>query len=446
MARRLLRRRVAAAAGSYVAIALGFAGTVVAARLFTTDTLGLYTLVIASTGFFQTLLDLTIEEALIKYGFRYVAREDWGRLRRLFQQTFVFKLAGAVLAGLALLALAAAAKPVFGHAELRLPLAIGATIPLLQAPEGMAAVPLMLRGRYDVRGLFLAVSMALRLTAIAVGAKHGLAWTIGAMAAAQAVATLAIAIAGWRAFGRFPASAMRSLGEDAREIVRFVVQSSGATGAVSLRTTLTPIVLGVTSTATQVAYFKVAQAPQQGFNAVSAPIRLVMLTEQTRDWEHGERARVFAGVRRYALLAAVGSIVLLPPLLVFMPDIVQLLFESKNLGAVDAARIVVVAGAVQFVVGWSKSFAVTVGRPEWRIWSHGIETVVLLPLAVLLGWKWGAAGAAVAVLVSSVAFAIVWLVLFLRIRREPGGASPVVIPPEQAVATSALEREVEIEL
>jgi O-antigen/teichoic acid export membrane protein len=309
----------------------------------------------------------------------------------------------------------------------------------------MAAVPLMLRGRYDVRGLFLAVSMALRLTAIAAGAEHGLAWTIGAMAIAQGVATLAISIAGWRAFARFPASPMRSLGEDSREIVRFVVQSSGATGAVSLRSTLTPIVLGVTSTATQVAYFKVAQAPQQGFNAVSAPIRLVMLTEQTRDWEHGNRARVFAGVRRYALLAAVGSLVLLPPLLVFMPQIVRLLFESKNLGAVDAARIVVVAGAVQFVVGWSKSFAVTVGRPEWRIWSHGIETVVLLPLAVLLGWKWGAAGAAVAVLVSSIAFAIVWVVLFLRIRREPGGASSVGVPLEEAVASAALDLEVEVE-
>jgi hypothetical protein len=94
-----------------------------------------------------------------------------------------------------------------------------------------------------------------------------------------------------------------------------------------------------------------------------------------------------------------------------MPDLVRLLFEAKNLGAVTAARIIVVAGAVQFVVGWSKSFAVTAGRPQWRIWTHGIETVVLLPLAVLLGWKWGAAGAASAVLVSSIVFAMAWAVL-----------------------------------
>lgn len=436
MAGRLLRRRAVAAAGSYLAIALGFAGTVVAARLFTTKELGLYTLVIASTGFFQSLLDLTIEEALIKYGFRYVTSEDWGRLRRLFRQTFAFKLVGAVLGGLALLALASAAGPVFGHAELRLPLAIGAAIPLLQAPEGISAVPLMLRGRYDVRGGFLALSMALRLAAIAVGANFGLAWTIAAIAAAQAAASLAISVAGWRAFRRFPAAVVRTLGDDAREIVRFVVQSSGATGAVSLRSTLTPIVLGIVSTPIQVAYFKVAQAPQQGFNAVSAPIRLVMLTEQTRDWERGERARVFAGIRRYALLATLGVAVLLPPLLIFMPELVRLLFGAKNLGAVTAARIVVVAGAVQFVVGWSKSFAVTAGRPQWRIWTHGIETAVLLPLAILLGWRWGAAGAAAAVLVASVAFAIAWVVLLQRIRREPLPPSRTTLPTEPIVAAT----------
>jgi len=121
-----------------------------------------------------------------------------------------------------------------------------------------------------------------------------------------------------------------------------------------------------------------------------------------------------------------------------MPTLVRVIFESKNLGAVTAARIVVVAGAVQFVVGWSKTFAVTVGRPQWRIWSHGIETVVLLPLAVLLGWRWGAAGAAVAVLASSVAFAIVWVVLFLRIRREPGDPPSAATPREPVVATTEL--------
>jgi len=434
MAGPLLRRRAAAAAGTYASIALGFLGTVVAARMFSTQVLGLYAIVIASTGFFQALLDLTIEEALIKFGFRYIQREDWGRLRRLFRRTVVFKLAGAVLGAIALLVLALFAEPIFGHEQLRLPLALAALIPLLQSPEGISAVPLMLRGRYDLRGAFLALSMALRLAAIAAGASFGLAWTVAAIVVAQAAASLAIGLAGLAAFRRFPRADPRPLGEDAREIVRFVLQSSGATGAVSLRSTLTPLVLGIASTATQVGYFRVAQSPQQGFNAVSAPIRMVLLTEQTRDWERGHRERVFAGIRRYMLLAVLGALVLVPPLLALMPDVIRIVFEPKNLGAVTAARIVVLAGAVQFVVGWSKSFAVTSGRPQLRIWTHGLETVVLLPLAIVLGWRWGAAGAAGAVLASSVAFAIAWLVLLARIRREPAELPPA--PPEPAVAAT----------
>src|SRR5437868_15515449 len=93
------RRRTGAAAGTYASIVLGFLATLVAARMFSTAGLGLYTIVISSAGFFQTLLDLTIEEALIKFGFRYISREDWGRLRRLFRRTFVFKALGATLAG-----------------------------------------------------------------------------------------------------------------------------------------------------------------------------------------------------------------------------------------------------------------------------------------------------------------------------------------------------------
>src|SRR4029077_14369561 len=114
-----------------------------------------------------------------------------------------------------------------------------------------------------------------------------------------------------------------------------------------------------------------------------APIRMVMLTEQTQDWERGNRQRVFAGVRRYTLVALLGSIVVLPILIFLMVPIVRILFSAKNLGAVDAARVIVVAGAVQFVVGWAKSFAVTIGRPKLRIWTHGLETVLLIPLIVV---------------------------------------------------------------
>jgi O-antigen/teichoic acid export membrane protein len=425
MRSRLFWRRSAAAAGTYASAALGFGATVVALHVFSTETFGRYALVLAATAFAQSLLDLTVEEALVKFGFRFSTREDWGRLRRLFESAIAFKLAGGVLATGLLLALAPAANSLLHKSGLTTPLLIGAFIPLAQCTENVGGVAIVLRGRYDIRAFFLFVSMALRFTAIAVAAPHGLSATIAAMVAAQAVATTAISVAGWIAYRRFPQHASVPLGDERRDILSFVGQSSVATAVISLTAPLSLLVLGRVASTRQVAFFRAAVAPQQAFAVVSAPARLILLTEQTRDWERGTRDVVFAGIRRYMLGMAALAAVILPPLLVFTPELARLLFSAKNVGAVDATRIVIVAGALRMVYGWTKSFPVSIGRPALRIWTHGLEMLVLVPLVGVLGSKWGATGAAAAVLVSSVVFCVYWTFLFLRIRREPrpAGAS-----------------------
>jgi O-antigen/teichoic acid export membrane protein len=318
-----------------------------------------------------------------------------------------------------LLAVAPFADTLLNKHGLETPLLIGAFIPLAQCTENVGGVAIVLRGRYDIRGFFLLVSMALRLTAIAVGATHGLSWTIAAMVFAQVVATAAISIAGWVAFHRFPQQAAVPLGEERRNILSFVAQSTAATAVISLTAPLSLLVLGRVSTTKEVAYFRAAMSPQQAFAVVSAPARLILLTEQTRDWERGSREAVFTGIRRYMLGMATLSLVILPLLLIFTPQLAKLLFSAKNVGAVDATRIVIVAGALRMVYGWTKSFPVSIGRPALRIWTHGVELLVLIPLVAVLGREWGATGAATAVLASSIAFCLYWTFLFLRIRREP---------------------------
>ena len=422
MRSRLFWRRAAAAAGTYASAALGFGATVVALHVFSTETFGLYALVLAMTAFVQSLLDLTVEEALVKFGFRYTTREDWGRLRRLFESAIVFKLVGGVLATALLLAIAPFANTLLHKHGLTTPLLIGAFIPLAQCTENVGGVAIVLRGRYDIRAFFLFVSMALRFTAIAVFASHGLTATITAMVVAQVIATAAVSAAGWAAFHRFPQRPSVSLAEERRDILSFVGQSTAATAVISLTAPLSLLVLGRVSTATEVTYFRAAMSPQQAFAVVSAPARLILLTEQTRDWERGTRDAVFAGINRFMLGMAGLVVVILPPLLVFTPELAKLLFSAKNVGAVDATRIVIVAGALRMVYGWTKSFPVSIGRPALRIWTHGVELLVLIPLVAILGREWGATGAATAVLVSSVAFCVYWTFLFLRIRREPAPA------------------------
>ena len=416
MSSRVLRRRSATAVWVYAAVAFGILGTVVAARRLGLEGFGVFATALAAVGFFQVLLDLTVEESLTKYGFRYVTSGDWGRLRRLFRQMAVLKLVGGLVATLLLVALAPVANELFDADDLDSAILAAALLPLVQSGENIGSAALILHDRYDLRGAYQALSSALRLVAIAVGAPLGVTEALVAIVVAQAIATLAVSIAGFVAIRRFPAAPARPLAEDVPGLRSFVLQSSVATGIISLRVALVPLLLGLVSNPTQVGLFRIASTPQSGLAAASSPARLVLLAEQTRAWEEGKRRSVLAGIRTYTVWAVVLMVAAVPVFFLAMPWLVEVVFGAEYLGAVDAARIVLVAAAIQFALGWSKSLPVTVGRPKLRIVTHGLEALVAIPLVVVLGAEWGATGAAVAVLVSTLAFAAAWAVAILRLR------------------------------
>jgi O-antigen/teichoic acid export membrane protein len=422
MESRLLWRRSATALGIYGSTALGILGSLVVLRVLGPTDAGRFAIVVGAAAFFQLLLELTSDEALVKYGFRYAAREDWGRFHRLVRLTFGFELAASLVAGALVALLAPFTGDIFnGGGGLTGAMLLAALLPPLQAIESMAAAALVLRSRYDVRGAFLTFSMALRLAGIAVGTRYGVLETVFGVVAAQVVTTASIVAVGYAALRRFPESSPAPLADDARPLLRFVVQSSIGTGLVSLRTWIAPLALGVVRNATEVGWFRGAQAPQNGFAALSAPVRLILLTEQTRDWERGRPEVVFSGLRRYVLGSTVLMAVALAPLEWAMPWLIRWFLKPAYLPATDAARLVLGAAAIQLILGWTKSFPVTIGRPGLRIVAHGVETAVLLPLIVVFGKLWGVTGAGVAVLVSSVAFALVWgvLVAWMRNGRLP---------------------------
>ena len=145
---------------------------------------------------------------------------------------------------------------------------------------------------------------------------------------------------------------------------------------------------------------------------------------------------MLSGVRRYSLVALALSVVLVPPLLVFVPSLIRHINGPQYTGAANAARILILAAAVQLVVGWTKSFPVTIGRPGLRVLTHGIETLVVLPLVLALGVVWGAAGAAAAILAGMCVFAAIWAYVFLRIRAEDVAAPA---PLDEALADAEAE-------
>ncbi len=417
----LTRRRVAAFAGVYASVALGLASAIVALRVLGPTGAGRFTIVVGTVDFLALLVWLTSDDALIKYGFRYAANEEWGRFHRLIRLAFTCEVAAAFAATALIVAIAPFASDIFkGGAGLEVPLLIAATLPPLQALESIAAASLILAGRYDLRGTWLTISMGLRLAGIAIGAQYGVTQAVIGVVIAQVVTTISILGIGLASLRQFPSAAPVPLGDDRRPIIRFVIQSAAYTGLISVRTWIAPLTLGIVRTPNEVGLFRAAQMPQNGLAAVSSPLRMILLSEQTRDWEHGRPEVVIAGIRRYVAGSAAIAALALVPVLLTIPWLIRILFGPDYSGAVSAARLILVAAAIQLVFSWTKTFPVTIGRPGLRLIAHGVETVVMLPLIIVFGKEWGVTGAGGAVLVSSVAFALTWGVIVWRLRRTGG--------------------------
>jgi O-antigen/teichoic acid export membrane protein len=423
----LFWRRFVAAGGVYVSALLGFAGSIVAVRELGIYSFGLLALVLAATGFFQLLADLTVEEALVKYGFRYAAREDWGRFHRVFRIGLWLKLAGGLLGAAGIAVLAPLSGLIWTHGLFG-PMLIAALIPLAQAPEGVGSAALIVRGRYDLRALFLVVSMALRLAALAIGGAFGVTETVVALVVAQALSTTAILGAAVVVLRRFPQQEPEPLGEDRMAFRRFVIQSSLGSVLSPLRGFLGTLLLGVVTGPRQVAYFRVGDVPESAFASLTAPARLILLTEQTADVERGRDDLAYRMLRRYSLGAGAFMLVVLPPLAVFMPTLIRFAYGQQAAPATAAARLFLAVAAIQVVWGWSKSFPVSIGRPELRLLAQGAEIVVLIPTLLVLGSAYGATGGAGAFVISACVFAAVWTGIVYRLRRERRAARAAVAP------------------
>ncbi len=415
----LNRRRLTAFAGVYASVGLGVLASLVVLRVLGPVRAGRFTIVIGTADFLALVVWLTSDDALVKYGFRYAAANDWGRFHRLVRVAFLCEVAASLVATVLTIAIAPFADSIFkGGAGLERPLLVASVLPPLQALESISAATLILGGRYDLRGAWLTLSMGLRLAGIAIGAQWGVTAAVAGVVAAQAITTASILGLGIWGLRRFPSVRPAPLGDDRRPLVRFVAQSAAYTGLISVRTWVAPLTLGIVHSSRSVGLFRAAQMPQTGLAALSSPLRMILLSEQTRDWEHGRPQVVIAAIRRYVKGASAIAAIGIVPLLLLLPWLVRVVLGARYLPAVPAARLIVVAGAIQLVLSWTKTFPVTIGRPGLRLVAHGVETVVMLSLIVVFGKEWGVTGAGAAVLVSTVAFAATWAAILVRLRRD----------------------------
>ena len=303
MAPRDIRRRAVTAAALYGGTAAGILGTLIAVRVLGPDQFGLFTLALATASFVQLLLDTTVEEAIVKYGFRYSADGGLGTAARPLPGRAAAS-SGEAARSPRWSCCSSSRSPTRSSTspDLTAPLVVAAFIPLAQAPEGIAGASMIVAGRYDLRAIFGGLAdgpPARRRRGRGPVRRH-----VGRRRDPRRAdpGSCASGYAGHRLFSRAPGrgpdrppprpgascSASSSSRASARRSSRCATRSRRSPSASSR-----PIA--------QVGYFRAAQAPITGLEALSAPVRLILLTEQTRDVEHGRIAETYRSLRRYVV-------------------------------------------------------------------------------------------------------------------------------------------------
>ena len=220
----------------------------------------------------------------------------------------------ALLASLLIAAIAPFADSIFAHgAGLEKPLLVAALLPPLQALESIAAATLILNGRYDLRGIWLTISIAMRLTGIWIGReerRHGGGRRRGGGAGADHGVDPRDLVPRPAHLPARRAAATRRRSRADHPVRRPERRVHGVDLAPDV---VAPLTLGIVRSSRAVGLFRAAQLPMTGLNAASSPLRMILLSEQTRDWEHGRPDVVLRGIRRYVKGSAGAAALALIP-------------------------------------------------------------------------------------------------------------------------------------
>jgi O-antigen/teichoic acid export membrane protein len=383
----------------YLSTALAFVGTLAVARGLGPRELGTVVLAVAIATLFGTLLDLSLEEAVVHHGYRALARGDTAGIRGLIRTSIVLDVAiGALVsAGVVLLAVPLADLGSAGRLDPGL-VRLAALITLAGTADSTMSAVLQLAGRPDLRGWVMAGTNLARLAGVLVAVRIGTAAAvIVAYAAGNAVGALAHGlVARSLVRRRWPVRADRPvLRVPPRELVRFGALTSLTTSVAAANGALIPVVLGRGAGPTAVGLFRVGMFPVFLGDNASAPVRLVLYPEQARLSAGGDIAQIRRAIRSHTLAALAVSVPFAVVGWFALPWLLPLIFSDQFEAAVLSARILLVAAVVRFAASWFKTLPAALGKPQLRAALALLELVLLLGGLLLLAGQ-GSEGAAIA--------------------------------------------------
>ena len=428
-------------AATWLSTALAFVATVVVARTLGPTQFGSVVLAVSVAALIASLLDLTLEDAVVHHGFRALRGGHIGALRRLVRTSLSLD----ILIGLAVAAaIVAAASPLAdlisgGRLDPDL-LRVAALVVLVNTVDGTTGALLLLVDRPDLRAWILAGTNLARLAGVALvlALGGGALAVVGAYVVAGALGSVVqaalawrLAWVRWRALHDTPGGTVRT-----GVVTKFAVHTSLAKTVFSGRDLMIPVVLGSLAGPAAVGLFRISLLPVVAVGLISGPIRMLLLPEQNKlhaaqrftDLWRSVRAHTIAGLAVGVPGAVVGWFAL--------DWLIPALYSSTYDGAVDAARILLVAAVLHLTFSWWKTMPAALGRPELGTRIASVSLVVMIGLLAAFAGR-GDEGAALAYSLETVLVGVPMLFYVRHLLLRDAEREPPTREPAPRVAVSA---------
>jgi O-antigen/teichoic acid export membrane protein len=374
-------------------------GSVVAARELGPSGYGSVVLAVAVATLVATLLDLTLESAVVHHGYRALAEQDLGGLRTLIRIAFVVDVAVGVAVAVLILSLAEPLADLVGGGELDPSLVRIATVMTFAGTvDGTTGAVLFLANRPDLRGWVTFATSVGRLAAVLVGVQVGGPHEVVAGFAFAAVAGAVLrGVLAWRVGWRHwkGAEAGGRVREWTGKLISFGVYTSLTTTIQGAQRSVIPVFLGSLSGPSTVAVFTVALFVVNLATLASEPLRTALFPEQAKQAAEGDVQGLRRDIRGWtaialaiALPAAVAGWFLLPLLL-------PAIYSGQYEDAVLPARILLIAAVIHLAVAWARWFFPAIGRPGLQTLYYSAFAVLVIAAMAPLA-RYGSTGAAIA--------------------------------------------------
>jgi O-antigen/teichoic acid export membrane protein len=392
--------------------------TLIAARGLGPIEYGELVLALALATLVGMLLDLTLDEAVVRLGYRSLAEGRLGDLGTMLRTALGIDIAVGV-AVFAVIALGAPLLTAVGGGEVDAALVRLAGLGVLAATlDGTTTGVLLLAGRPELRGWTLLAVGLTRLAAVLAALElGGQSAVLIAYAAATAVGGAFQALLAWRVGWRHWRGAGTATGSAmvwGRRLIRFGIHTSLATTITGANFWLVPVLLGALAGPKAVGVFSVGFFPVVLANVFSGPLRLNMFPEQVKLAAQRRDPLLHQSIAGYTRIAlAIGVPAAVAGWFV-VPWLIPAVLSSSFDDAVTPTRILLVAAVAQLAYGWAKTFPAAIGRPQIRTFVSVVEIVITVSLLLALH-EAAAEGAAAAVSISSAVLLVLWLSIAARV-------------------------------